>query len=124
MVAVPGARLPGAHAQRLPRGPGRQLGHPAERVPAEHQEPEAVQGRQGQHPRGPAAARRDHDAARWQRVDHLRQGHQGVGGFQVVQQSGNGWALGGAIAAIFGLAASLFIQRRRVWVRATKGPTA
>ncbi|GAA3839845.1 cytochrome c biogenesis protein ResB [Streptomyces chiangmaiensis] len=42
-------------------------------------------------------------------------------GFQVVQQSGNGWALGGAIAAIFGLAASLFIQRRRVWVRATKG---
>jgi cytochrome c biogenesis protein len=42
-------------------------------------------------------------------------------GFQVVQQPGTGWALGGAIAAIFGLAGSLFIQRRRVWVRATTG---
>ncbi|MEU6098453.1 cytochrome c biogenesis protein ResB [Streptomyces sp. NPDC047079] len=42
-------------------------------------------------------------------------------GFQIVQQPGTGWALGGAIAAIFGLAASLFIQRRRVWVRATTG---
>ncbi|MEU1417409.1 cytochrome c biogenesis protein ResB [Streptomyces sp. NPDC005731] len=42
-------------------------------------------------------------------------------GFQVVQQPGNGWALGGAIAAIFGLAGSLFIHRRRVWVRATTG---
>ncbi|AJE41897.1 cytochrome c biogenesis protein ResB [Streptomyces nodosus] len=42
-------------------------------------------------------------------------------GFQVVQQPGSGWALGGALAAIFGLAASLFIQRRRVWVRATTG---
>jgi cytochrome c biogenesis protein len=42
-------------------------------------------------------------------------------GFQVVQQPGSGWALGGAVAAIFGLAGSLFIQRRRVWVRATTG---
>nr|WP_234377023.1 cytochrome c biogenesis protein ResB [Streptomyces sp. TP-A0356] len=42
-------------------------------------------------------------------------------GFQVVQQPGSGWALGGALAAIFGLAGSLFIQRRRVWVRATTG---
>lgn len=42
-------------------------------------------------------------------------------GFQVVQQPGTGWALGGALAAIFGLAGSLFIQRRRVWVRATTG---
>ncbi|MFD1659286.1 cytochrome c biogenesis protein ResB [Streptomyces caeni] len=42
-------------------------------------------------------------------------------GFQVVQEPGSGWALGGALAAIFGLAASLFIQRRRVWVRATTG---
>ncbi|MCW7946109.1 cytochrome C biogenesis protein [Streptomyces hygroscopicus] len=42
-------------------------------------------------------------------------------GFQIVQQPGGGWALGGALAAIFGLAASLFIQRRRVWVRATTG---
>jgi cytochrome c biogenesis protein len=42
-------------------------------------------------------------------------------GFQVVQQPGSGWALAGALAAIGGLAASLFIQRRRVWVRAVKG---
>jgi cytochrome c biogenesis protein len=43
-------------------------------------------------------------------------------GFQVTRQPASGWALGGAVAAIFGLAASLFIQRRRVWVRATPGP--
>ncbi|MFI9649920.1 cytochrome c biogenesis protein ResB [Streptomyces sp. NPDC052040] len=42
-------------------------------------------------------------------------------GFQIVQQPATGWALGGALAAIFGLAGSLFIQRRRVWVRATAG---
>ncbi|MGW3494305.1 cytochrome c biogenesis protein ResB [Streptomyces sp. NPDC001020] len=42
-------------------------------------------------------------------------------GFQVVQEPGTGWALGGAIIAVFGLAGSLFIQRRRVWVRATTG---
>ncbi|MEU6364922.1 cytochrome c biogenesis protein ResB [Streptomyces sp. NPDC046931] len=42
-------------------------------------------------------------------------------GFQIVQQPGTGWALGGAIVAVFGLAGSLFIQRRRVWVRATTG---
>ncbi|MDH6217805.1 cytochrome c biogenesis protein ResB [Streptomyces pseudovenezuelae] len=42
--------------------------------------------------------------------------------FQVVQQPGTDWALGAALTAIFGLAASLFIQRRRVWVRATQGP--
>ncbi|MEV0639585.1 cytochrome c biogenesis protein ResB [Streptomyces sp. NPDC050619] len=42
-------------------------------------------------------------------------------GFQVTRQPGSGWALGGAITAIFGLAGSLFIQRRRVWVRAAKG---
>ena len=41
--------------------------------------------------------------------------------FQVVQQPGTAWALGGALVAIFGLAGSLFIQRRRVWVRAVKG---
>ncbi|MFI6014944.1 cytochrome c biogenesis protein ResB [Streptomyces sp. NPDC051243] len=41
--------------------------------------------------------------------------------FQITQQPGSGWALAGAVAAIFGLAASLFIQRRRVWVRAVKG---
>ena len=42
-------------------------------------------------------------------------------GFQVTRQPGSGWALAGAVAAIFGLAASLFIQRRRVWVRAVAG---
>ncbi|MEW2397380.1 cytochrome c biogenesis protein ResB [Streptomyces sp. NPDC046862] len=42
--------------------------------------------------------------------------------FQITQQPGSGWALTGAIAAIAGLAGSLFIQRRRVWVRAVKGP--
>ncbi|WP_416983213.1 cytochrome c biogenesis protein ResB [Streptomyces sp. T028] len=41
--------------------------------------------------------------------------------FQITQQPGSGSALTGATAAIFGLAASLFIQRRRVWVRAVKG---
>lgn len=41
--------------------------------------------------------------------------------FQVTRQPASGWALGGAITAIFGLAASLFIQRRRVWVRAVRG---
>ncbi|GAA3374050.1 cytochrome c biogenesis protein ResB [Streptomyces sannanensis] len=41
--------------------------------------------------------------------------------FQVTQQPGNGAALIGALAAIGGLAASLFIQRRRVWVRAVRG---
>ncbi|ANP48741.1 cytochrome c biogenesis protein [Streptomyces griseochromogenes] len=42
-------------------------------------------------------------------------------GFEIVQEPGTGWALGGALVAIFGLAASLFIQRRRVWVRAVRG---
>lgn len=41
--------------------------------------------------------------------------------FQIVHQVGSGWALGGALAAIVGLAGSLFIQRRRVWVRAVAG---
>ncbi|MEU5280709.1 cytochrome c biogenesis protein ResB [Streptomyces asoensis] len=41
--------------------------------------------------------------------------------FQVTQQPASGWALGGSIAAIFGLAGSLFLQRRRVWVRAVRG---
>ncbi|MEW2315832.1 cytochrome c biogenesis protein ResB [Streptomyces bauhiniae] len=42
-------------------------------------------------------------------------------GFQIVQEPGGAWALGGAVAAILGLAASLFIQRRRIWVRAVRG---
>ncbi|WP_338697557.1 cytochrome c biogenesis protein ResB [Streptomyces sp. Q6] len=42
--------------------------------------------------------------------------------FQISHQPGDTWALAGAVAAIFGLAGSLFIQRRRVWVRAVEGP--
>ncbi|NLU70262.1 cytochrome c biogenesis protein ResB [Streptomyces sp. HNM0574] len=41
--------------------------------------------------------------------------------FQISHEVGNGWALGGAMTAIAGLAGSLFIQRRRVWVRAVRG---
>ncbi len=41
--------------------------------------------------------------------------------FQISQQPGNVPALVGAVAAIAGLAGSLFIQRRRVWVRAVRG---
>ncbi|QEV19510.1 cytochrome c biogenesis protein ResB [Streptomyces alboniger] len=41
--------------------------------------------------------------------------------FQISQEPGSVWALGGAVAAIAGLAGSLFIQRRRVWVRAVRG---
>ncbi|MFJ1581408.1 cytochrome c biogenesis protein ResB [Streptomyces sp. NPDC088182] len=41
--------------------------------------------------------------------------------FQITHQPGDSWALAGAIAAIAGLAGSLFIQRRRVWVRAVRG---
>jgi cytochrome c biogenesis protein len=40
--------------------------------------------------------------------------------FQISRQPGNMWALAGAVAAIAGLAASLFIQRRRVWIRAVR----
>ncbi|OII61945.1 cytochrome C biogenesis protein [Streptomyces sp. CC53] len=42
-------------------------------------------------------------------------------GFQVSQQPGNGWALAGSVAALAGLIGSLFVQRRRVWVRAVAG---
>ncbi|WP_217140689.1 cytochrome c biogenesis protein ResB [Streptomyces sp. AC627_RSS907] len=48
-------------------------------------------------------------------------GIQQWAGFQVTQQPGSGWALAGATAAVLGLAGSLFIQRRRVWVRAVEG---
>ncbi|WP_069814422.1 cytochrome c biogenesis protein ResB [Streptomyces sp. TP-A0874] len=41
--------------------------------------------------------------------------------FQVSHQPANGLALVGAVAALAGLAGSLFIQRRRVWVRASRG---
>ncbi|MEW1658962.1 cytochrome c biogenesis protein ResB [Streptomyces sp. NPDC093707] len=40
--------------------------------------------------------------------------------FKVAHQAGNGLALIGAVGALLGLAASLFIQRRRVWVRAER----
>ncbi|MBB0231959.1 cytochrome c biogenesis protein ResB, partial [Streptomyces calidiresistens] len=42
--------------------------------------------------------------------------------FQISTPAANGWALAGAVGAVLGLAASLLIQRRRVWVRATAGP--
>ncbi|MGI5469550.1 cytochrome c biogenesis protein ResB [Streptomyces sp. CA-132043] len=42
--------------------------------------------------------------------------------FTISHQPGNEIALGGAVAALLGLAGSLFIQRRRVWVRAEPGP--
>ncbi|MGW8063453.1 cytochrome c biogenesis protein ResB [Streptomyces ziwulingensis] len=41
--------------------------------------------------------------------------------FQVTEQPASGWALAGSAAAVLGLAGSLFIQRRRVWVRAVQG---
>jgi cytochrome c biogenesis protein len=41
--------------------------------------------------------------------------------FQITHQPGDVWALGGAVAAIAGLAGSLFIRRRRIWVRAVRG---
>ncbi|MEV0447277.1 cytochrome c biogenesis protein ResB [Streptomyces sp. NPDC050600] len=41
--------------------------------------------------------------------------------FSITQQPGNGLALAGAVAAIAGLSGSLFIQRRRIWVRAVRG---
>ena len=40
---------------------------------------------------------------------------------QVAHDPGKGVALVGAIAAIAGLLLSLFVRRRRVWVRATAG---
>ncbi|MFI9720242.1 cytochrome c biogenesis protein ResB [Streptomyces sp. NPDC052396] len=41
--------------------------------------------------------------------------------FQISQKPGDEPALAGAVAAILGVAGSLFIQRRRVWVRAERG---
>ncbi|WP_217245651.1 cytochrome c biogenesis protein ResB [Streptomyces sp. AC602_WCS936] len=49
------------------------------------------------------------------------EGVQEWANFQVTRQPASGWALAGSVAAILGLAGSLFIQRRRVWVRAVKG---
>jgi cytochrome c biogenesis protein len=40
--------------------------------------------------------------------------------FQISTKAGNEWALTGALAAVAGLAASLLLQRRRVWIRARR----
>jgi cytochrome c biogenesis protein len=40
--------------------------------------------------------------------------------FQISQEPGEGVALVGAVAAVLGLTASLFVRRRRVWVRVRK----
>ncbi|WLQ49077.1 cytochrome c biogenesis protein ResB [Streptomyces poriferorum] len=49
------------------------------------------------------------------------EGLQEWASFQISEQPASGWALTGAIGAIAGLAGSLFIQRRRVWIRAVRG---
>lgn len=49
------------------------------------------------------------------------EGLQEWASFQISEQPASGWALTGAVAAIAGLAGSLFIQRRRVWIRAVRG---
>ncbi|WP_457032559.1 cytochrome c biogenesis protein ResB [Kitasatospora sp. P5_F3] len=50
------------------------------------------------------------------------EGYQQWASFTVSHRPGNSIALLGAVAAILGLIGSLFVQRRRVWVRATAGP--
>ncbi|MCE7080298.1 cytochrome c biogenesis protein ResB [Streptomyces sp. ST2-7A] len=50
------------------------------------------------------------------------EGFERWAGFQISTPAANGWALAGAVGAVLGLAASLLIQRRRVWVRTTVGP--
>ncbi|WP_042428816.1 cytochrome c biogenesis protein ResB [Streptacidiphilus anmyonensis] len=42
--------------------------------------------------------------------------------FTVAHNPGTGWALGSAMMAVVGLIGSLFVQRRRIWVRAVTGP--
>ncbi|MDT0343418.1 cytochrome c biogenesis protein ResB [Streptomyces litchfieldiae] len=41
--------------------------------------------------------------------------------FQITTKAGNDWALVSSMAAVLGLAASLLLQRRRVWVRVHRG---
>ncbi|MDR3035909.1 MAG: cytochrome c biogenesis protein ResB [Kitasatospora sp.] len=48
-------------------------------------------------------------------------GYQQWANFTVSHRPGNAVALLGAVAAILGLIGSLFVQRRRIWVRATAG---
>ncbi|WP_033213892.1 cytochrome c biogenesis protein ResB [Kitasatospora phosalacinea] len=49
-------------------------------------------------------------------------GYQQWANFTVSHRPGNSVALLGAVAAILGLIGSLFIQRRRIWVRAVTAP--
>ncbi|WP_405012785.1 cytochrome c biogenesis protein ResB [Kitasatospora sp. NBC_01539] len=49
-------------------------------------------------------------------------GYQQWASFSVSHRPGNAIALAGAVCAILGLVGSLFVQRRRIWVRATAGP--
>jgi cytochrome c biogenesis protein len=42
--------------------------------------------------------------------------------FTVAHNPGTGWALSSAVLAVLGLIGSLFVQRRRIWVRAVTGP--
>jgi cytochrome c biogenesis protein len=44
-------------------------------------------------------------------------GYREWASFSITKDPGKGWALGSAIAAIFGLSLSLLIPRRRVWLR-------
>ncbi|MEV8098502.1 cytochrome c biogenesis protein ResB [Kitasatospora sp. NPDC085879] len=49
-------------------------------------------------------------------------GYKQWASFNVSHRPGNAVALAGAICAILGLIGSLFVQRRRIWVRATTSP--
>ncbi|KJK55439.1 cytochrome c biogenesis protein ResB [Saccharothrix sp. ST-888] len=49
-------------------------------------------------------------------------GYQEWASFTVSHRPGNAVALTGAVCAILGLIGSLFVQRRRIWVRATTTP--
>ncbi|WP_043173897.1 cytochrome c biogenesis protein ResB [Streptomyces sp. NRRL B-24484] len=49
-------------------------------------------------------------------------GYKQWASFSVSHRPGNAVALAGAVCAILGLIGSLFVQRRRIWVRATTSP--
>lgn len=49
-------------------------------------------------------------------------GYKQWASFSVSHRPGNSIALAGAVLAIVGLIGSLFVQRRRIWVRAVAGP--
>ncbi|AUG77872.1 cytochrome c biogenesis protein [Kitasatospora sp. MMS16-BH015] len=50
------------------------------------------------------------------------EGYQQWASFTVSHRPGNAVALTGAVCAILGLIGSLFVQRRRIWIRATATP--